>query len=505
MKKEVEYVIDKNINTIQTVSFRVPSFCKRLYIKHNVPQELSLMFTVVVTDVKNNVRLQKQLGYSESVLSIGENYDTTTIGGVPGKIDSGIWKFKIYFSADYIRDYIKDNVVKVKFEISDDQVAISENVGSRIWVDESFKYSNYNNDELYKSGSRWYKGDFHAHTRLSDGKESPDEVTKKAKYMNLDFYTATEHNLLHTGWAATDVLILPGVEITTGVGHANIFSVVQRPDFLDDVLEYGCNPKEAIKIWKKITRWCKDNKALLSINHPFLYKWKWLNDDISLGDVSALEIINDPTYESVKEACAKEANELSVKLADLLWDDGYRICAIGGSDSHNKLNEFYDGACEASIAGDPATWLYMNNLTANNIYQALSRCRACITRYIDQLDIELYAGKNEIYPGDIVEDAASFSWKIIIKISKHIPKLFYVQNNVKYPLILRQIEAHIYEGEGRIVFTDTDYNWIRFGAVGEHGEFLMYTNPITKGKKKHLLSTFGEAKNKLKNMQTPNF
>lgn len=144
------------------------------------------MFTVVVTDVKNNVRLQKQLGYSESVLSIGENYDTTTIGGVPGKIDSGIWKFNIYFSADYIRDYIKDHVVKVKFEIFDDQVAISENVGSRIWVDESFKYSNYNNDELYKSGSRWYKGDFHAHTRLSDGKESLDEVTKKAKYMNLD-------------------------------------------------------------------------------------------------------------------------------------------------------------------------------------------------------------------------------------------------------------------------------------------------------------------------------
>lgn len=59
------------------------------------------MFTVVVTDVKNNVRLQKQLGYSESVLSIGENYDTTTIGGVPGKIDSGIWNFYILFCRLY--------------------------------------------------------------------------------------------------------------------------------------------------------------------------------------------------------------------------------------------------------------------------------------------------------------------------------------------------------------------------------------------------------------------
>lgn len=28
---------------------------------------------------------------------------------------------------------------------------------------------------------------------------------------------------------------------------------------------------------------------------------------------------------------------------------------------------------------------------------------------------------------------------------------------------------------------------------------------LQRGKKKHLLSTFGEAKNKLKNMQTPNF
>lgn len=83
----------------------------------------------------------------------------------------------------------------------------------------------------------------------------------------------------------------------------------------------------------------------------------------------------------------------------------------------------------------------------------------------------------------MVEDIASFSWKIKIKISKYIPKLFYVQNNVKYPLILRQIEADIYEGEGRIVFTKSEYNWIRFGAVGENGEFLMYTNPITKGKR----------------------
>ena len=38
---------------------------------------------------------------------------------------------------------------------------------------------------------------------------------------------------------------------------------------------------------------------------------------------------------------------------------------------------------------------------------------------------------------------------------------------------------------------------MRFGAAGEAGEFMMYTNPIFKGTKKHSLHTFGEVKEML--------
>ena len=62
-------------------------------------------------------------------------------------------------------------------------------------------------------------------------------------------------------------------------------------------------------------------------------------DSTSYGSVSG--IVNDPTYEY-----AKESNEKAIRFLDLLWQEGYRIYGIGGSDSHNLIEERYDGALE---------------------------------------------------------------------------------------------------------------------------------------------------------------
>ena len=39
-----------------------------------------------------------------------------------------------------------------------------------------------------------------------------------------------------------------------------------------------------------------------------------------------------------------------------------------------------------------------------------------------------------------------------------------------------------------------DYCWIRFGAESIHNEFMMYANPITRGKTAHKLYTFEDVK-----------
>lgn len=498
MKRTFEFLIDENFKPVQTASFEVPSLSNSICISHNIPEQIASVITLVVVDTQNRVRLQKQFGYSEKILSIGVQSEITTIGGIPGKIETGNWKIILYVPIEYIKRGLNGRKISFEINVSDEHKKITEHVGEQIWVNNNFEYKYYNERKVYREGERWYKGDFHAHTRLSDGKESPERVTEKAEYMNLDFYTATEHNVMHTGWSMTDMLVLPGVEVTTILGHANLFGLKKRPEFLDDILEFNCNIKELPQLWEKVNNWCKDNNVLFSINHPFLYEWKWLYDDMSLKDVSSLEIINDPTYEAVEIAHGKEANELAVKLADLLWADGHRICAVGGSDSHNRIDEFYEGACEPSIAGDPATWLIMKELSANSVYQTLRQCRACVTRYIDDFQIELYADNGKIYPGDKIDShIRSIKWKIIFESKNHKPQLFYILNGIRYSLLLNEKDNHVYEAEGMISLENIDYNWLRFGATGEENEFMLYTNPITRGEKRSLLNTFGEAKRKL--------
>ena len=43
-------------------------------------------------------------------------------------------------------------------------------------------------------GSRWFKGNLHAHTELSDGALSPARVVEIYKKHNYDFLAVTDHD-----------------------------------------------------------------------------------------------------------------------------------------------------------------------------------------------------------------------------------------------------------------------------------------------------------------------
>ena len=68
---------------------------------------------------------------------------------------------------------------------------------------------------------------------------------------------------------------------------------------------------------EQIQQECRKEHWLFSINHPFLYIWKWLYGDLRLDGVHCLEIINDPTYEADPEAKAGKANQRAVSYTHL--------------------------------------------------------------------------------------------------------------------------------------------------------------------------------------------
>lgn len=500
MEETLEIVIGKSVPSFVERAFMVPDGVDLLGVEHDLPQEYGFLVFMVIRNPKGKVRFQKQLGCSEPMISLGSCAEDTTIGGVPGEIPSGKWHIDICLFSEYIQQFVRDSSLLFHITISDERLPVTEVIGGQIWTDGDAVYSRYDFARLFQTGRRWYKGDLHTHTRLSDGVELPYAASEKAEKMELDYYIPTEHNVIHTGWPITNVMIVPGVEVTTTLGHANLFGIDRRPKAMDAIL---CHKEDELlkeDICALIGE-CRERDWLFSINHPFLYIWKWLMEELNLEDINCLEIINDPTYAADKKANAKEANDKAVFLADALWEDGYRVCAIGGSDSHKRIDDFYEGATEPSVPGDPATWIYMDGMSPEHLKDALKKCHSYVTRYCKaEVELRSYCeNKNEMETvlfGDRINPATvSLSYSLTLKDLLERPVIFYLQNGEKHICQVAETEYCTYRASGTITIEKNGYTWIRFGAEKEDGSFLFYGNPVTVGKKEHRFHTFGEIKN----------
>ena len=79
----------------------------------------------------------------------------------------------------------------------------------------------------------WYKGDLHAHSSYSDGDSPVSAVIKSAEDKGFDFFVVTDHdtslrgNPAHwddPGYHSSALILLYGIEWTTPLGHANVWS-----------------------------------------------------------------------------------------------------------------------------------------------------------------------------------------------------------------------------------------------------------------------------------------
>ena len=133
-------------------------------------------------------------------------------------------------------------------------------------------------DAPLNPASGWYRGDFHMHDANSDGSCSSQSgkrvpcplfrTVEAAAKAGLDFAAVTDHNTTaHFGGLRElqpyfdRTLLIPGTEITTFGGHANIFGERRFVDF-----RVGA----AVPDIAALTRDVAAAGAILSINHPAL-------------------------------------------------------------------------------------------------------------------------------------------------------------------------------------------------------------------------------------------
>jgi len=323
-------------------------------------------------------------------------------------------------------------------------------------------------------GKRFYKGDLHAHTYLSDGSLSPEELVSHAHEAGLDFFFITDHNFFHNVWPNSDLLVLPGVEFTGMTGHWNALDITEPVDMYSEHFNI-----ETIEGAHRLMDKMKNEGTLVSINHPFLTIWSWLHDALELSKVDTLEIWNDPSYKD---------NPIATEEALIFWHKslvtGHRITAVGGSDFHHLIDKKDNNRKNA--LNDPTTHVYCEGLNKNNLLNSLKSGHVFVTRFIEVDTMEVKINGEHVMFGDTIQKS-----KQLVSVTFNVTGQDVVANVYVYtknqkivlPLINNTVSFDI---------TLLDADFIRFELRAE--ELIAFTNPVYKGIIPKTTSTFKEVK-----------
>ena len=226
----------------------------------------------------------------------------------------------------------------------------------------------------------WYRGDLHMHTAHSDGSclsrrqqrvPCPLFLTARAaSERGLDFIAITDHNTISHADAIRelqpyfdDLLLIPGREITTFHGHANLFGSVAMLDF-----RVGSG---AVPDWNALlTNLENSGGGVLSINHPVRPSGEqcmgcgWTpQGGIDYARIQAVEVVNGLDADTPWSG---------IGFWQHLLDQGYKLTALGGSDNHDALQT------GANPIGTPTTVIYADGLSQPGIVAAIRRGRVFV-------------------------------------------------------------------------------------------------------------------------------
>jgi hypothetical protein len=203
-----------------------------------------------------------------------------------------------------------------------------------------------------KPRSGWLKGDLHCHTHHSDAHGNVFDIAVAAGHKGLDFLAITDHNTV-SHWDEIfsfnyeRPILLPGEEITTYKGHANVWGTGRWLDF-------RCTSREDMR---RVYEVANREERIFSINHPKPGGPPW-----EFGLEIPFECLE------VWHGMWHLGNETSLRKWKDLLQKGQRIIAVGGSDTHpkalstGKLSEWL---------GYPTTWIYVKKASPDGILDAL--------------------------------------------------------------------------------------------------------------------------------------
>jgi hypothetical protein len=184
---------------------------------------------------------------------------------------------------------------------------------------------------------KWYKGNTHTHTTLSDGDELPRRVVRWYQDNNYNFLVLSDHNSLTEikyldSDKNDDFLLIPGEEVTDSYNkkpiHVNAINLKKKidPQHGNSIVETAQNDINAVR----------KAGAIPQLNHPSWRRPFTDQDIIALKDCKLIEVYN----------IAKESNNFAAggfMSTEQIWDKalskGNLMYGVGSDDAHNYLGD----------------------------------------------------------------------------------------------------------------------------------------------------------------------
>ena len=431
-----------------------------------------------VTDPSGLLRVQHQSATGPSTVLLHEDETKSGMGTCPGKIQKGKWKITVFtYAPRFNRMWGKISFEVTVFEGKDDSDSRLENHISWVKSDEMEKgnilLKSFEPENINRLDEKWLSGDFHVHSMLSDGSSTPSALLDEGLSKGLDFFFISEHNILATGFAQKKgIIVFPSYEVTTAIGHFNACGLRYVTEGL---LSQG--PAPAWGALEKLIKDFRGKGVLVSINHPFMAPWEWQYNDLPLSWIDSIEVINDPYARN-----SGDASEKALTLLDILWNNGFRITGIGGSDTHTKFS--------ASKLGQPVTKVYAKPGSLFSMLEGVKKHRVEI---FDALNCEFnYLSEgNVLLPGT---DIGSFE-DVVLEFSLSL-------DPGSDPVSLRVIEngnivkeKKALPGEKCVIESvwKGNANWIRCEMRDRNNRIRGYINPLHRGKQKRTIEKWGDA------------
>lgn len=378
-------------------AFSLPQGCVRLVITLTTDSPHPVQLPICLFDPCGNPRLMKaghRVTQETLTYDIGEEY--ACAGAIPGPLAEGEWKLVIY-----------------KRRMTDDvpvELTIAWEAGENHACHKAPPIT-FAADCLNKE-RRWYQGELHTHSDESTGRTSVAEVIDAARACGLDFLAITDHftaahwHTIQSVYDGQAPLLLQSMEVSGDRGHANFHGLQQwlNPlvDDNEDLTEFlGLAERPSMN---QLADAAHAQGGLMCINHPLSGEMGWRYHDFDMHKADLIE-----TW------CLSEQDATLGYPAfyDMLLARGYRLTAVGSSDSHHPTRP---GPWQL---GQVRTFIYANELSQKGLLDGLKAGHAYISVNGCEMNLTASNGHTTAMMGDELAMEVGRPVCVTVELSRH--------------------------------------------------------------------------------------